>query len=112
MSKIMTILTEVMSLCYCEVLIKTDDEFNKVTIYNEIRALPGVVVVNVEQNQYLTNRNKGNYEYSLLKIKYISKDTPENDIKKINMMAKSTYKIKGLLQFIPRIKTIKKLGVY
>lgn len=112
MNKIMTILNEAMSLCYCEVLIKTDIEINKVTIYNEIRALPGVVVVSVENNKYLNSRRNEKNEYSLLKIKYIAKDTPETEIKNITRMAKTSYKIKGLLQFIPRFKTIKKLGVY
>ena len=95
-----------------DVLIKTSKDENKVAIYNHIRALKGVVVVKVEQNAYLDNQGTEFHEYSLLHLKYTVSSTPEEDIKKIKTDAVVTHKIDGLLQFIPRFQTIKKVGEY
>jgi hypothetical protein len=95
-----------------DVLIKTDKTENKVGIYNHIRALQGVVVVKVEQNAYLDAQATDQFEYSLLHVKYTVSNTPEEDIKKIKTDAMLTHKVDGLLQFIPRFKTIKKVGEY
>jgi hypothetical protein len=95
-----------------DVLIKTDINENKVGIYNHIRALKGVVVVKVEQNTYLDSQSSDKFEYSLLHVKYTTPTTPEEEIKKIRTDALITHKIDGLIQFIPRFKTIKKVGEY
>ena len=95
-----------------DVLIKTAKSENKVGIYNHIRALKGVVVVKVEQNEYLDSQATETYEYSLLHMKYTISASPEEEIKKIKTDAMLTNKIDGLLQFIPRMKTIQKVGEY
>ena len=91
---------------------ETDIEENKVFIYNEIRGLKDVVVVTVEKSDYLDSQATVDAEFSLLKIKYIVRSTPEEDIKKIATDAKISSKIPGLLQFIPRLQTIRKVGEY
>jgi hypothetical protein len=106
------LLLEGITIFECQVLIRTDYNYNRVQIYNLVRALKGVVVVTVEQNDYLDSKRTKFYEYSLLYIKYISTKDPVTDIKRIQVDGMSTNKIKGLLQFIPRIKTIRKVGSY
>jgi hypothetical protein len=107
------ILSEIkLNIYYCEVLCKTSKDENKVFIYNEIRGLKNVVVVEVEKNEYLNSQADEKTEYSLLKIKYISRDKPHDDINRIKLDAMSHSKIRGLLQFIPRFKTLKKIGEY
>ena len=103
---------EKLNIFYCEILVKSTVNVNKVFIYNEIRGLKNVVVVEVEKNEWLNTQGDDESEYSLLKIKYISRSKPEDDIKEIMLDAKIHSKIKGLLQFIPRYKTIKKIGEY
>ena len=71
-----------------------------------------VVVVTVEKSDYLDSQATVDAEFSLLKIKYIVRSTPEEDIKKIATDAKISSKIPGLLQFIPRLQTIRKVGEY
>jgi len=94
------ILNEGITIFRCEILIKTEAEQNKVEIYNEIRALNGVVTVNIEQSDFLNAKATKNYEYSLLKLKYIGRgDVTKN-------------RVPGLLQFIPRYNTIVKVGSY
>lgn len=106
-------LDEVQHIIYkIEILIKTDTEQNKTFIYNSIRGLPGVVTVNVDQNDYLDSQATDKHEYSLLKMKYMVTSTPEEDIHKIKKQAMITEKIEGLVQFIPRNQTIQKVGEY
>jgi hypothetical protein len=107
------ILSEIIvKIYYCEVLVKTSKEENKVYIYNEIRGLKDVVVVKVITNNYLDNQSTDKIEYTLLQIKYLVRSTPEDDIISIKKNALITDKIPGLLQFIPRLKTIKLIGEY
>ena len=110
MIKLSNILLEGISVYSIEALIKTTAGENKVEIYNQVRALPGIIVVTVEQSDFLDKKATDNYEYSLLKMKYIVNTTPEEDIDKIKLIAPKL--VPGLVQFIPRLKTIEKKGAY
>ena len=113
MIKLTDILTEAgLTIYKIEVLLKTSKIENKVHIYNQIRGLKDVVVVTIEQNEYLQQQSTDTYEYALLYIKYLVTKTPQDDIKKIRTDALVTHKIPGILQFIPRFNTIKKIGEY
>lgn len=110
--KLSNLILEGLVLHKIEVLIKTDSAINQVYIYNEIRGIKNVVVVTVEQNEFLKSKSNDNYHYSLLKIKYLVKNTPIDTINIIKKDALMTHKIEGLIQFIPRYKTIEKIGEY
>jgi hypothetical protein len=113
MIQLTDILTEAgLTIYKIEVLIKTSKDENKVHIYNQIRGLKEVVVVTVEQNEFLQSKSTDTYEYALLFIKYLVTSTPQEDIKKIKTDAMVTTKIPGILQFIPRFGTIEKVGEY
>lgn len=109
---VLKLLTEGISVYSMEVLIKSDIRENKVEIVNQIRALVGVIVVNVIHSEYLERQKSNLSEYSLLKMKYIVKSTPDEEIKKIRSDAMFTHKIQGLLQFVPRFNTKLKKGSY
>jgi hypothetical protein len=106
------ILNEGITIFKCDILIKTAADQNKVEIYNEIRALNGVVVVTIEQSDFLDNKANDKYEYSLLKMKYIGRGDAKTSIKEIGIDAVTRNKVPGLLQFIPRYNTIIKVGSY
>jgi len=106
------ILNEGITVFRCDVLIKTRADQNKVEIYNEIRALEGVVVVTIEQSDFLNRKKTDQYEYSLLKVKYIGRGDAKSSIKNIGIDAVTKNKVPGLLQFIPRYNTIIKVGSY
>jgi len=106
------ILNEGITIFKCDILIKTIAEENKVEIYNEIRALSGVVVVTIEQSDFLNTKATKAYEYSLLKLKYIGRGDAKASIKDIGIDAVTKNRIPGLLQFIPRYNTIVKVGSY
>jgi len=110
--KLSNLLLEGLVLYRVEVLIKTDANVNQVYVYNEIRGLKDVVVVTVDQSDYLKSKNTESHNYSLLKIKYLAETTPKETIQAIKKDALVTNKINGLLQFIPRYHTIEKIGQY
>ena len=112
MMKLSNILLEGLVLYKIQALIKTAVDENQVYIYNEIRAIKNVVVVTIEQNDFLKSKNDDKYNYSLLKIKYLASETPKEAIDNIKKEALVTNKIGGLVQFIPRYQTIEKVGQY
>jgi hypothetical protein len=112
MIKLTNILLETVSLDKIDVLIKTDTGINKVEVYNQIRALTGVVVVTVEQSEFLDSKATDRFEYSLLHMKYLVISDPKKDIDRIKVDALITTRIPGLLQFIPRYKTVQNVGKY
>jgi hypothetical protein len=110
MIKLENILLEAISLDKIDVLIKTSTDVNKVEVYNQLRAIDGVVVITVEQNEFLDSKATDKFEYSLLHIKYLVSSDPKTDIDKIKKIAMITKRIPGLLQFIPRYKTAQNIG--
>jgi hypothetical protein len=112
MIKLQDILLEAISLDKIDVLIKTATDINKVEVYNQIRALAGVVVVTVEQSEFLDSKATDKFEYSLLHMKYIVTADSKTDINKIKINALVTTRIPGLLQFIPRYQTAQNVGKY
>ena len=106
------LLNEGIVIFKCDILIKTAADQNKVEIYNEVRALNGVVVVTIEQSDFLNTKATKAYEYSLLKLKYIGRGDAKASIKEIGIDAVTKNRIPGLLQFIPRYNTIIKVGSY
>jgi hypothetical protein len=112
MIKLTDILTEALILFKIEVLIKTSVEENQVFIYNEIRGLKNIVVVTVEQNDFLKQKSNDKFQYALLKIKYLALEEPKVAINSIKTDALVTSKIPGLIQFIPRYNTLEKVGEY
>jgi hypothetical protein len=112
MIKLTDILLESISLDRIDILIKTSTDVNKVEVYNQLRALAGVVVITVEQNEFLDSKATDKFEYSLLHMKYIVTSDSKTDIDKIKKNALITTRISGLLQFIPRYKTTQNVGKY
>ena len=112
MIKLYNILLESVNLDKIDVLIKTAKDINKVEVYNKLRAVAGVVVLTVEQSEFLDSKATDRFEYSLLHIKYIVTADPKTDIDKIKMDALVTTRIPGLLQFIPRYTTAQQIEKY
>jgi hypothetical protein len=112
MIKLTDILLESISLDRIDVLIKTSTDINKVEVYNQLRAISGVVVITVEQNEFLDSKATDRFEYSLLHMKYIVTSDPKTDIDNIKKDAMITTRISGLLQFIPRYKTTQNIDKY
>lgn len=112
MKTLKNILLEGLIVYRVEILTKTAAEENQVYIYNQIRGLKGVVVVTIEQSEFLKSKSNDKVKYELLKLKFLAEKEPLKTIEEIKKDALITNKIPGLIQFIPRIKTIEKIGEY
>jgi hypothetical protein len=110
--KLSNLLLEGLVLYRIETLIRTDADSNQVFIYNKIRGIKNVVVVTIDQNDFLQSKNTDRHHYSLLRIKYLADKEPKESINDIKIDALVTNKIGGLLQFIPRYNTLEKIGQY
>jgi len=110
--KLSNLLLEGLILYRIEVLIRTDAKTNQVFIYNKIRGIAGVVVVTIDQNDFLQGKNTDSHHYSLLRIKYLADKEPKESIDDIKTDCLVTNRIQGLLQFVPRYNTIEKIGQY
>jgi len=94
---------------FVQVIIKMKTDFNFTEIYNQIRGIRDVIVVNVIDNERLDAASDKNSKYSLLEIKYISEGNALDTVKNIKSEA---LKIPGLLKFQVRTKTILKIRNY
>jgi hypothetical protein len=112
MENLKKILLEGLMIYRVEILIKTAAQENQVYIYNQIRGLKGVVVVTVEQSEFLKTKSNNKVKYELLKLKFLAEKEPTDAVEDIKKDALVTNKISGLIQFIPRLKTIEKIGEY
>jgi hypothetical protein len=112
MTKLSNLLLEGLVLYKIEVLIKTSSDENQVYVYNEIRGLKDIVVVTVEQNDFLKTKSNDKHQFALLKMKYLASEEPKAAINTIKTDALVTTRIPGLLQFIPRFNTLEKVGEY
>jgi hypothetical protein len=112
MTQLSNLLLEGLVLYKIEVLIKTSTDENQVYVYNEIRGLKDIVVVTVEQNDFLKQKSNDKHQFALLKMKYLASEEPKAAINTIKTDALVTTRIPGLLQFIPRFNTLEKVGEY
>ena len=110
--KLANLILEGATLYLVDILIKTKSDANKVEIYNQIRALKDVVVVTVEQNDFLQSKSTDDFDYEMLHLKFLATEEPRTAIDNIKKEAMITERIPGLLQFIVRYKTIQAKGKY
>jgi hypothetical protein len=110
--KLTNLLLEGLTLYLVDILIKTDKDVNKVEVYNQIRAIENVVVVTVEQNDFLQSKSTDQFDYEMLHLKFLVSGEPKEAIDEIKKNALISGKIPGLRQFIVRYKTIQLKGKY
>ena len=79
--KLSNILLEGLTLFLVDILIKTDKDINKVEVYNQIRAIENVVVVTVEQNDFLQSKSTDQFDYEMLHLKFLASAEPKEVIK-------------------------------
>lgn len=110
MISLQTILNEASFETYfVQIVIKMKTEANFTEIYNQIRGIRDVIVVNVVDTEQLDAASDDSYKYTLLEMKYISEG---NAIETIKQIKREALKIPGLVKFYVRTKTLKKIRNY
>ena len=105
-----TILNEEINLYQGDAILKNTIDTNQKDIFNQLRAVPNVIVVTPVVDDYLASQRDDKIEYALVKIKFISTGNPMDDLKAIKSRAmkggEGYKKVEGLLSFVIRPKTI------
>jgi len=115
MIKLFPILESSYNIYQVTVLLKNYKDFSKTEILDQIRAVPFVIRVKIEENDRLHQISKGHdYEYSLVKIKYLNVfGEASRGIKEVHDIIvaghDNFHKIKGVIKFQPLIRTLKKI---
>ena len=105
-----TILNEEVNLYQGDAILKNNIDTNQKDIFNQLRAVPNVIVVTPVVDDYLASQRDDKIEYALVKIKFISTGNPMEDLQAIKSRAMKGgdgyKKVEGLLSFVIRPKTI------
>lgn len=118
MIKLTPILLESYEIYQFSAMIKSYKSENKSVILNKIRAVPYVIRVKVQEDPRLAGINKQyDYEYSIIKIKYLNVfGVPTKAIKHIKNTIlngnKVMHKIDGVIDFKPLNNTLHKIDGY
>lgn len=94
---------------FVQVVVRMRTDYNITEIYNQVRGVKDVIVVNVVDNEKLDAASDDNFDYGLLEIKFISEGNALNTIK---MIKHEALKIPGLVKFLVRSKTMLKIRNY
>ena len=111
MIKLKNILLEVLNTFQIEAIITTDSNFNISDILNQIRGLRKVTIVSVEP----IDIKKPNLEYHKIKIKFVTRGEPKNDIELFKQdiltsdLSKKDLRIPGVKAINFKIETLKRL---
>ena len=95
-----------------QLILKMDQDANAVEIYNQIRALKGVVVLTLLPSDVLHAKSQGNVHYVLVRVKFIGKGTPEQALQQVKDLALHYGNIEGLRNILVREHTLKKIRNY
>ena len=113
MMKLTNILSEVLNTFTVECEILTDRKFNITDVLNEIRALRKVTIVNNITPEEYPQRDK--IEYTKVKIKFVTRTDPKQDIVKFREdmltsdLSKTDLRIPGVKSVKFKEETLKRL---
>lgn len=111
--KLKNILNEVLNTFVVECEILTDPTFNITDILNEVRALRKVTIVNNITPEEYSQKDK--VEYTKLKIKFVTRGNPKQDIAKFREdmltsdLSKTDLRIPGVKSVKFKEETLKRL---
>lgn len=111
MIKLKNILLEMLNTFQIEAVIITDSKFNISDILNQIRGLRKVTIVNVEPMDI----EKPNLEYHKIKIKFVTRGEPKEDLEQFKKdmltsdLSKTDLRIPGVKSVKFKDETLKRL---
>ena len=111
MIKITKILSEILNTFQIEVDIFTDPTFNVTDILNQIRAVRKITIVSVDP----VDIQKPGIEYHKIKIKFVTRGEPKQDLEKIKKeiltsdLSKTDLRIPGVKNIKFKEETLKRL---
>jgi hypothetical protein len=110
--KLAKLLLEVFQMFKVQIILKMKADENSVEIYNQIRAIEGVVVLTLLPSDILHAKSNDIHHYVLVRIKFIGAGGAKEALNQIKSIAIQQKKIEGLLAMIVRANTLKKIRNY
>ena len=110
--KLAKLLLEAFQMFKVQIILKMKSDENAVEIYNQIRAIDGVVVLTLLPSDILHAKSNDRHHYVLVRIKFIGLGGATEALDKIRTIAMQQKKITGLLGMIVRNHTVKKIRNY
>jgi len=113
MMKLKNILSEVLNTFTVECEVLTDRKFNITDVLDEVRALRKVTIVNNITPEEYPQRDK--IEYTRLRIKFVTRENPKQDIAKFREdmltsdLSKTDLRIPGVKSVKFKEETLKRL---
>tara|TARA_R110001592_G_scaffold151256_3_gene377670 strand:- start:3252 stop:3593 length:342 start_codon:yes stop_codon:yes gene_type:complete len=113
MIKLTDILTEILNTYQVDAYLLTDTEYNITDVLDQIRAIRKITIVrNITPEDYI---QKPDVEYTLVTIKFITREDPKSDMEKIKQdiltsdMSKTDLRVPGVKLFKFKPETVKRL---
>ena len=111
MIKLKDILNEVLNTYKIEANLFTDRDFNISDILNQIRAVRKITIVSVED----IPTNKPGIEHHLLRVKFVTRGEPKQDLEQIKKdilksdLSKTDLRIPGVKSLVFKPETLKRI---
>ena len=111
MIKLKDILNEVLNTYIIEANLFTDRDFNISDILNQIRAVRKITIVSVED----IPTNKPGIEHHLLRVKFVTRGEPKQDLEQIKKdilksdLSKTDLRIPGVKSLVFKPETLKRI---
>ena len=111
MLKLRKILTELLHTYSVEAFIKSNRKFSITDILNQIRAIRKITIVSVED----IPTNKPGIEHHLLRVKFVTRGEPKQDLEQIKKdilksdLSKTDLRIPGVKQVEFKTDTLKRI---
>ena len=111
MIKLTNILSEILNTYQVEGIIINDSEYNISDILNQIRAVRKITIVSVED----IPTNKPGIEHHLLRVKFVTRGEPKQDLEQIKKdilksdLSKTDLRIPGVKSLVFKPETLKRI---
>ena len=113
LKEIKQVLFESISLYNAFVLISVDKNYDRMDIFNSLRAVPNIVIIKPKDSDVLNARETEDTGYSFINLKFIAIGDPVGVLHKIKHMAlngsNTTKKVEGLKTFNIQSNKISKI---
>ena len=103
LKEIKQVLTESISLYNAFILISVSKDYDRMDIFNSLRAVPNIVIIKPKDSDMLNARETEDTGYSFINLKFIAVGDPVSVLHKIKHMAlngsQNMPKVEGLKSF-------------
>lgn len=103
MIKLTNILLEGTNIYEVKFLLKSEIKFNRIDLCNQIRALPGVVTLEIIKNDFLDSKRTDIIEFTLIRVKFLTRIKVDDAMNKLKL---GINHLEGIKQVLLKTNTL------